>query len=307
MERKISLSDVRKAVDSAYENYKSIKEGEVSPQVPVDKPDAFGVAVVLTDGTVVKKGDVDVLSPIGGISRIPVSAVLLSDGKTDELFKKKGSCPFCSKSKVQKPHVGVGAAGVRAVSAVVPQGDREGKMQIIDSMLESMMGSAPVLDDRLYEALKADQEKNKAVDAFAAAGYELYDDTALSLDIYTRLSSLMASAVQLATLGATLAADGRNPITGQYAFDGSIAAPMTALMAIAGHDHKRFVMGLGLPAKRGRAGALLAVLPGFGAIAAYGPRLDERGVSLKGFKAIQEITRTLGLNVFGSARVQVVD
>lgn len=305
MDRKISLADVQKAVYDAYENYKSIKDGAVNPDVPVDDADKFGVSVMLTDGTVINKGDTDIASPMGSIAKIGVYAELLSQNSTDELVKKFGCCCKCAKS--QKPQIGVSARGVRMVSAVSPQNDRDGKYDILVGDLVDMIGSQPVLDDKMYESLRKKEADEKAVDMIAAAGFELYDDTDAALDVYTKLISLQATAGQAAVLGATVAADGRNPKTGEYAFDGSLAPTITSLVALAGphHEKKAWMLRVGVPAKRGYAGLLVAIMPGFGAIAAYAPRLDENGVSVKAAKAIRYICNTLQLNIHASARVSV--
>ena len=71
------------------------------------------------------------------------------------------------------------------------------------------------------------------------------------------------------------------------------------------HFIKPWMMLTGLPAKKSFTGGILAVLPGFGAIAAYSPRVDERGISIKAAKAIEYISQKLGLSVYASARVEV--
>lgn len=305
MERKISFADLQKTVADAYENFKSNSEGTVKADVADQKADAFGISVVLTDGRTVEKGDTSLLTPLGSIAKIAVASVLLGQKSKDA----PGNCPSgcCGGKKLEKPQVGVSSRGVRAVSLVQPQGDREGKMDIITGALDTLVGSATVLNDKMYEGLRKTQADEKAVDAFAQAQFTLYDDTDLSLDIYSRLISLQATATQIATLGATLAADGVNPVTKQIAFDGSLAAKIVTLVALQGphHEKKAFALRVGLPTKRGYAGSLLAILPGFGAIAVYAPKLDENGVSVKGFKALEYIAQTLGLNIFASARVGV--
>lgn len=305
MDRKISLNDVRKAVEEAYETYKTNNEGSIDPRVEgrVDKS-VFGISAVLTDGTVINAGATDTLSALGAISRVPVAVVLLGQNTPDQLAGKSCSC---SGAKCSKPKLPVSAHGVRAISAVAPQGDREGKMDIIVSNLESLLGAAPVLDDKLYEKMAADAAAANAVNSFADAGYELYDDAATSIDIYLRLRALQATVEQVATMGATVAADGVNPKNSQGVFDGNVAANVVSLLARGVRRCGRaWMMEVGLPAKSSFGGLILAVMPGFGAIAAYSPLLDADGISVKAAKAIKYIANTLQLNVYASARVDVV-
>ena len=306
MERKISFGDVQVAVTEAYEAYKSIKEGTVDSRIDVKDPKAFGISIVLTDGTVVNKGDTDVLSALGDITKIPTHVILLSQNSPEELVKKAGVCR-CHGRKAEKPRIPVSAHGVRAVSAIVPQNDPDGKMDIIVSNIESLMAAAPVLDDKLYETLKKEVADANTIDTIAAADYTLYDQADIALDIYTKLVALQATAEQAATLGATIAADGRNPKNGQEVFDGKISANVTALVARGPHREGRaWMMEVGVPAKSSFGGLVLAIMPGFGAIAAYSPELDENGVSVKAAKAVKYIANKLQLNVYASARVEVV-
>ena len=89
MTRKITYADVQKAVDEAYELYKSDNNGSVDPRVAADsKPGIFGISLVLTDGRFVDKGDADVLFDLGPIVKIPLSAVLLSQNSPEGLTEE---------------------------------------------------------------------------------------------------------------------------------------------------------------------------------------------------------------------------
>lgn len=304
MERKISFADVQKAVDEAYENFKSVKDGAADPRIAGVKADTLGISVMLTDGRSVNKADADTLFPLTQVAKVPLSVVLLTQNSADELLKKSGKCA-CPGKKKEKPQVSFSPHGIRAVSAVVPQGDPEGKYGIILNTLLALTSGEPVLNDNLFKALKDQAAEDDTVNKLAAADYTLYDDAALSLNIYLKLMSLQLSTKQLATMGATIAADGRNPLTGEYAFDGSIAANVVGLMANNCRCKGAVLLRTGLPGKYGFAGDCLAVLPGFGAIAVYSPELDCAGRSLKGIEVIEYIAKKLGLNVFASARVEV--
>lgn len=313
MERKISLSDVHDAVVEAYEKYKSVKDGAVDPRVAADaKAGTFGISVVLTDGRSVDKGDSDALFPLGPIAKLPLSVVFLTQNTPNRLADKKGGCAAddkpccCHHGKEKKEHLPLGRHGVRAVSAVVPQGDPEGKFGVISDAIVALANSEPAFSDNLYKYYQSQVADNNIVDTYKDSGFRLYDDVAQTIDIYTRLLSLELSSRQLATIGATVAAGGRNPYSGEYAFDGKIAASVVALMATHGkHFTKRWLMETGLPAKKSYTGGIVAILPGFGAVAAYAPEVDERGVSVKAASAVAYIANKLGLNVFASARVEV--
>lgn len=305
MDRKIKFADVQKAVDEAYEAYGKSTEGQVDSRINTANDKAFGISVMLTDGRVINKGDTDVASPLGRISTLPEHIVLLQQNTPDELVGKSGVCR-CNGRRAEKPQIPVSPHGVRAMSAIVPQNDPDGKWDVLMDTLLSLVGESPVLDDKLYENLKKQVAEADTVNKIARAGYELYDDATTAVDLYTRLESMSVTAAQAAALGATIAADGRNPRTGAEAFDGAIAANITSIAARGPHHARRaWMMSVGLPAANSFGGLIVAFLPGFGAIAAYSPLLDGNGLSVKAAKAIKYITNALQLNVYASARVDV--
>lgn len=305
MERKISFSDVQKAVDEAYEQFKTDKEGAIDPRNIGAEGGKFGISVMLTDGRTIDKADVDTLFPLGAIAKLPVSAVLFAQNSKEEVVKKSGSC--CCQAKKEKVELPFGRHGLRAVSAIEPSNDPEGKFDIISSMIADMTGGAAgVLNDKIYRKYQAEVASDNVAGKLAQAGYTLYDSADTAIEVYTKLLSLQLTTRQLAAMGATVAADGRNPISGEYAFDGNNSQSIVALMATRGkHFIKPWMVLTGMPVKKGFGGGIVAVLPGFGAIAAYAPEVDQRGVSVKAANAIAYIAGKLGLSVFASARVSV--
>lgn len=304
MDRILKQADVQKALDKAYEKYKDISEGK-NDELVSDAPAAFGISIVLTDGRVFEKGDTGKASPLGRIALVPSHVLVLSQNTPEQLVDKAGACA-CKCKRDAMPDIPVSPHGVRAVSVISPQGDSDGKYDIMIDNIEDLAGSGLVFDDRLYEQLKQKVTDSNTINKIAAAGYTLYDDADIAVDLYIRLASLTVTTSQLATMGATIAADGRNPVTHKEVFDGKIAANVTATMARGIHHASRaWMMTVGMPAANSFGGAILAILPGFGAIAAYSPALDDNGVSIKAAKTIYEIAKELQLNVFASARVSV--
>lgn len=308
MERKISVADLRKAVDEAYEAFKSVKEGEVDPRNIDADPKRFGITVVLPDGTVINKGDTEVKSPLGSISKVPLSTILFTQNTPMELIKKSGLCP-CHKLPEKPKNLMFSAHGVRAFSAVEPTGDPESKWNIYENQMIDLMGSAPELDVKVYEILKKEAADNDLENKLAADGYYLYDNAALSVDLYLKALSMTASTEQLATMGATIAADGVNPVTRKQVFDGAITQNVVALMAAKGPHKMRtpWLVGAGIPAKNSFGGAILGVIPGVMAIAAYSPELNVAGVSVKAARAIMSVMQKLDISIFASAKVQFVN
>lgn len=307
MERKISIEDLRKAVDEAYETYKSVKEGEVDPRNAGADPDTLGISVMLPDGTLINKGDTNVKSPLGSISKVPLSSILFSQNSPMELIKKSGQCP-CHKVEQKPKGLSFSAHGIRAFSAVEPVGDPESKWNLFENRMIDLMESAPELNDKVYEILKKESADSDLQNTLAKDGYYLYDEAGLAIDLYVKALSMTASTEQLATMGATIAADGQNPVTGKTVYDGAITQNIVGLMAAKG-PHKMtapWLVAAGIPAKSSFGGSILGIIPGVMAIAASSPRLNAAGVSVKAARAILAVMQKLDISIFASAQVNFV-
>ena len=103
-------------------------------------------------------------------------------------------------------------------------------------------------------------------------------------------------------MGATLANGGVNPLTGKEVLDSRHVPELLAVMATAGFydESGEWMYSAGLPAKTGVGGGIVAVVPGKFAIAAFSPRLNEAGNSIKAMRAIRLISGELGVGVFGA-------
>lgn len=288
--------------------YKSEHCGSIDPRIKDAKAGSFGISVVLNDGTVINKGDARIPAAIGQISKVPASVVLLGQMSPADMMKKSGTCCCkCNGGKKQKPDIPFCSHGIRAVSAIEPTGDSDGKWDVIINNMIGMIGSDPQLNDELYKAMTQEAAKAGVENALAAADYTLYDDAPIAIDLYIRQMAMMATAEQIATMCATIAADGRNPKTGEHVFDGKISQTAVALMGVHGphKETKPWMVATGLPAKSSFSGVIAGVLPGVFGIAAYSPELNEAGVSVKAAQALRHIMQTLQLSVFASSHVKI--
>lgn len=305
MERIMGLSKFKKAVDNAYEQFKSIKEGEVDSRLEEVDADKFGISITFSDGTTIQKGDTDVTAPLGSIVRIPIASILLSQNTPEELIKKSGACPcHCKEKKHDLPH---GHKVIRAISAIEPVGDPDSKWNFIENRMIDLMNSAPTLDIKLYENFKKEVLANNVENRLADSGYYLYDNATDSIDLYERARSMKASASQLSMMGATIAADGVNPASNKIVYDGTISERIVGMMAAKGPHKMALPWNLmaGIPAISSFGGMIVGVFPGVFSIAAYSPRLNEKGISIKAAKAIMTIMNSLQISVFQSSSLKI--
>jgi len=119
------------------------------------------------------------------------------------------------------------------------------------------------------------------------------------LERYLDACIVAVRAFDLVQMGATLANGGKQPVTGERVLTSETARHVLSAMAVAGmyEESGQWWAEVGLPAKSGVSGAVLAVAPGWGAIVVYSPRLDEAGNSVRGGIAIRELSKRWGLHM----------
>ena len=150
----------------------------------------------------------------------------------------------------------------------------------------------------VYKSESDTNQRNQAIGALMFAYGYIKSDWQQAVDLYTRQCSIGVNAKDLATMAATLAAMGKNPVTGKQAMDAKYVPGVLAVMATAGlyDDSGKWLFHTGLPAKSGVGGGIIAVSPGKFGIAVVSPPLDDAGNSVRAQKAIADISSALNGN-----------
>ena len=135
-----------------------------------------------------------------------------------------------------------------------------------------------VLQD-VYKSESDTNQRNQAIGALMLAYGYIKNNWQQAVDLYTRQCSIGVNAKDLATMAATLAAGGKNPVTGKQVLDAAKVPGVLAVMATAGlyDDSGKWLYHTGLPAKSGVGGGIIAVSPGKFGIAVVSPPLDDAG------------------------------
>lgn len=131
----------------------------------------------------------------------------------------------------------------------------------------------------------------------------MYSDPMEACDVYTRQCSTLVTARDLAVMGATIAARGRNPLTSEKVVRPGLVPAMLAEMTMEGMYTASgdWAYRVGLPGKSGVGGGILAIMPGVMAISAFSPPLDPVGNSVRGQKAVAQVARALDLNLYNAS------
>jgi glutaminase len=303
-------------VREAYEKFKSDSSGKNADYIPylaqVDSK-LFGIAIVTTDNQVLTLGDVNYSFSIQSISKVFTLALAMEELGPDVVFQKIGSeptgRPFNSPLAVvdMPTHTGnpLVNAGAIATTSLVSGKDAQEKWNKILNFYSKAAGEKLILIDEVYKSEAATNTGNKALSMLLAKYDRIYADPFESVDIYTKQCSVGVNAAQLARMGATLANNGVNPATGEQVIKREDIPHILSTMTMAGlYDGSGgWAWHVGLPAKSGVGGGIVAIAPGKGAIAVFAPPLDEAGNSVKAQKVIDYVTEKLNYNLFSPSSV----
>jgi glutaminase len=307
---------VEAVVREAYEKFKTDNSGKNADYIPylaqVD-PKLFGIAIVTTDNQVLTIGDVKYAFSIQSISKVFTQALAMEELGSDVVFKKIGSeptgRPFNSPVAVvdMPTHTGnplVNAGAIATASLISGKNENEKWAKILQ-FYSKAAGEVLTLIDEVYKSEAATNTGNKALAMLLAKYDRIYSDPFESVDIYTKQCSVGVNAVQLARMGATLANNGVNPATGEQVIKREDIPYILSTMTMAGlYDGSGgWAWHVGLPAKSGVGGGIVAIAPGKGAIAVFAPPLDDAGNSVKAQKVIEFVADKLNYNLYSPSSV----
>ena len=307
---------VAAVAQEAYDKFKDDNKGKNADYIPylaqVDSK-LFGIAIVTTDNQVVTVGDVKYSFSIQSISKVYTLAMAMDELGTDKVFEKVGSeptgRPFNSPVAVVDMPTHTGNpfvnAGAIATTSLISGSDANDKWNKILDFYSRVAGEKLTLIDEVYKSEAATNTGNKALSMLLAKYDRIYADPFESVDIYTKQCSVGVNATQLARMGATLANNGINPATGEQVIKAESVSHILSTMTEAGlYDGSgAWAWHVGLPAKSGVGGGIVAIVPGKGAIAVFAPPLDEAGNSVKAQEVIEYVSNKLHYNLFSPASV----
>lgn len=309
-------AQVEAVIKEAYEKFRSDTSGKNADYIPflaqVDSK-MFGVAVVSTDNQAVSVGEVNYSFSIQSISKVYTLALAMEELGAARVFERIGSEPtgraFNSVPAVvdMSTHTGnpLVNAGAIATTSLISGKDANEKWNKILDFYSRAAGEKLTLIDEVYKSEAATNAGNKALSMLLAKYERIYADPFESVDIYTKQCSVGVNVIQLARMGATLANNGKNPVTGEQVIKPENVPYILSTMTMAGlYDGSGgWAWKVGLPAKSGVGGGIVAVVPGKGAIAVFSPRLDEAGNSVKAQRVIEYVADKLDFNLFSPRSV----
>lgn len=311
---------VDELVRGAHERFRGDDDGAVADYIPVlaaVDPSLFGLAVIEVGGGVHDAGDAAHPFSIQSISKTFVYA-LANEAHGHRLVRDvvgvdNTGLSFNSIMALElnagHPRNPMVNAGAIATTALIPGRTAAEQWEAIREGLSAFAGRQLRLDGTVYESEIRTNDRNRALGRLLRSYGRLQGDPDEVVDVYTRQCALEVTAHDLAVMGATLADGGVNPLTGDRVVSADVCRDTLAVLAASGLYERsgEWLFEIGLPAKSGVSGGIVAVAPGKGAVAGFSPPLDSAGNSVRVQRAIGVLSRSLGLNLFASAPAGAAD
>lgn len=307
---------VEQLVRDAHARFADERSGAVADYIPVladVDPELFGLAVIEVGGGLHDAGDALHLFSIQSISKMFVYALAIQEHGHQRVRDIVGvnntGLAFNSVMALElnagHPMNPMVNAGAIATTALMPGATSVEQWERVREGLSAFAGRPLSLDGVVYASEAKTNDRNQAFGRLLKSYGRLDGDPDEVVDVYTRQCALSVSAHDLAVMGATLADGGVNPITGDRVVSADVCRDTLAVVASSGLYERsgEWLFEIGLPAKSGVAGGIVAIAPGKGAVAGFSPRLDDAGNSVRSQQAIGYLSRALGLNLFASAPV----
>jgi glutaminase len=305
---------VTDVLDGVYQELVGDCRGAVAdyiPELAVVDPDSFAICLSTCDGTVYEVGDSRKRFAIQSISKPFSYALALADQglaavaervdvePSGEAFNEISLDPI-----TERPRNPMINAGAITATSLVTGATADERFERIRSFYSKFAGRELTLDDSMFASEDRTGHRNRAIGYMLRSFGILEEDPELTLDVYFRQCSIEVDCRDLSLMAATLACSGVHPISGERVLHPALTERVLSVMTTCGMYNAAgdWVTEVGLPAKSGVGGGILAVLPGQIGLAVFSPRLDGYGNSLRGVAACRRISRDLELHVMHVSR-----
>ncbi|MDP5017942.1 MAG: glutaminase A [Dolichospermum sp.] len=305
-----ALLDILRELHS---QYKSLKDGVVAnyiPELAKVNPDLFSICIVTTDGQIYEVGDFEQLFTIQSISKVFVYGQALADHGRDYVLTRVGVEPtgdafnaIVLDEQSKRPYNPMVNAGAIATTSLIKGNGATERLNRLLEMYRRYIGRDIFVDISVFTSERSTGHRNRA-NAHLMLNFGMIDQNIEeSLDLYFQQCSAMVNCRDLAVMAATLANKGINPITKEQAVDTHYIKDILSVMYTCGMYNfaGEWAYKVGIPAKSGVSGGIIAVVPGQMGIGVFSPLLDPRGNSVRGVKVCEELSQRLGLHLFDCA------
>lgn len=304
-----------RAVEELHRELADLRDGEPADYIPelarVD-PDRFAIAAATIDGETIEAGDVDHRFTIQSISKLLLYGLALETHGREAVMRHVGVAPTGDPfnaieldeegNRAPNPMVNAGAI---AVTDLVPGDTLDERVEALRSLFARYLGHTPEIDQAVWASERTTGDRNRAI-AYLMASRGIVQSSRVeeTLDLYFGQCSVLITTNDLALIGATLANHGVHPLTRERVVGADVVRDMLTVALTCGmYDYAgEWAFTVGVPAKSGVGGGIVGMLPGVGGVAAFSPRLDAHGHSVRGVRVFEELSEHFDLHLFDPGR-----
>lgn len=301
-------------LDKLIEDNKHLtKKGKVATYIPAlakANPEDLGICILNIDGSVLKAGKYNKKFTIQSISKTVSLMLAILDNGEELVFSKVGMEPtgdaFNSIIKLEttmpsKPFNPLINAGAIAIDSMIKGKNPEEKFDRLLNFFKKITGNKDLkINEEVYKSEKRTGNRNRAMAYFMKDNGIIEGDVEEILDVYFKQCSIEVDCVDIANIGLFLANGGKDFKTGERIVSEHLARIVKTFMVTCGmyNASGEFAIRVGVPAKSGVGGGIMAAVPNRMGIGIYGPSLDEKGNSIGGYGLLRDLSRLLDLSIF---------
>ena len=295
-------------LDTCHADFSAETAGHVADYIPElgkADPDHFGISLATLDGHVYEVGDSRIPFTIQSMSKPFVFALALDTLGAARVESAIGvepsGDPFNSirLNADNHPFNPMVNAGAIACSGLIHEAKGDDAFDYIREALGRFAGRELGVDDAVYASESATGDRNRAIGYLLRNSGVLRDDVGKVLEVYFRQCAVLVTARDIAVMAATLANRGMNPVTGEQVMTPYAISRTLSVMTSSGmYDYAgEWIYRVGIPAKSGVGGGILAALPARLGLGSYSPRLDGHGNSVRGIKVCEALSSHYDLHM----------
>jgi glutaminase len=295
-------------LDRCHADFSAETGGAVADYIPElgkADPDDFGIGLATLDGHVYEVGDTRVPFTIQSLSKPFVFALALDTLGANRVESAIGvepsGDPFNSirLNAENHPFNPMVNAGAIACSGLIREAKGDGAFEYIRQALGRFAGRELDMDQAVFASESATGDRNRAIAYLLRNSTVIKDDVSAVLEVYFRQCSILVTARDTAIMAATLANRGINPVTGEQVVTPYAISRTLSVMTSSGmYDYAgEWIYRVGIPAKSGVGGGILAALPARLGLGSYSPRLDKHGNSIRGIKVCEALSSHYDLHM----------
>ncbi|GFR38232.1 glutaminase [Insulibacter thermoxylanivorax] len=289
------------------------KQGKVAdyiPELAKASPETLGVTVMPIGQAPLSAGDCGVPFTMQSISKVFTLLLALIDHGEEKLFEHVGMEPtgdhFDSIVRLElaepgKPFNPMINAGAIAVTSLIRGSTPQEKTDRILAFVRKLAADESIaIDEAVYRSEAVTADRNRSLAYFLKHNGVIGGDVEEHLEVYFRQCSIRVNCVQIARMGMILANGGIDPDSGEILIPERYVRIAKAFMLTCGmyNASGEFAIKVGIPAKSGVAGGILAVVPGRMGIGTISPALNEKGNSVAGCRILQELAARWRLSIY---------